>query len=258
MTSEDTGWVHTADLADGAVTESKLSQSAVGGLFTKYYAGDIPANADLNTLTYCQPGIFVCSASADASSLTNCPAKQAFRMEVYNVTGAQTQISATAIWVYLIRKITDYAGREWVQSARTEGASPTWTYSNWVMTHGGSTDGEIPLASVLTAATGFTILEGRAYKTGKLMTLWTVIKKDSGTFGTTQERVATIANAYRALWTMNSSCTLAISQWAAQKTGYLYMGTSSTTGDFLVADNFQASEHPMNIAKIRLTYPLAN
>jgi hypothetical protein len=253
MAGDETGWVNTADLADGSVTEGKMATSAIKNIYTTGYSAATGANADLNTLALCQPGTYRCPRSADAASLSNCPTKQAFRMEVYNVTEARTQIPDTANWVYLIRKITDYAGREWIQSVKAE---DTWTYSAWVMTTAGSTDGEIAISNVLTAESGFTVLEGRAYRTGKLLTLWVCIKKNSGYFGAS-ERVATISRAYRALWTMNGSCTLTNSQWAAQKTGYLYMGASSTEGSFLVSDTYQASEHPTNIAKIQLTYPLA-
>jgi hypothetical protein len=126
------GSVTPAKVASNAITANKLAPDTANSLFTKYYASDIPANADLNTITYCQPGVFVCSTTAGVATLTNCPTWQAFRMEVYNMTRANTQILPTTNWWYLVRKILDLEGHEWVQQVASNGSTPpVWTYGPW-------------------------------------------------------------------------------------------------------------------------------
>lgn len=99
--------------------------------FTTTPATSIPANADLNTLEYMQPGIYACRTNASVATLTNCPVTSAFRMEVYN-NGTDAIISDTQTWEYMIRKITDITGKIYIQNANSNGANPpVWSYGAW-------------------------------------------------------------------------------------------------------------------------------
>ena len=104
--------------------------------FTARVSKDIPANADLNTLEYCQPGVYTCAAYATASTLINSPTDTSFRMEVFNGSGGVINITSSTAWANLIRKITDIEGRQYIQVIRSSGdATPVWTYRAWAPTY---------------------------------------------------------------------------------------------------------------------------
>ena len=104
--------------------------------FSANVAVGIPDNADLNTLQYCQPGVYVCALYERALTLVNSPTDTAFRMEVFNGNAGATHITTSTAWANLIRKITDIEGREYIQVIRSSGdATPVWTYRAWTPTY---------------------------------------------------------------------------------------------------------------------------
>lgn len=95
------------------------------------YDTTIPANANLNTNTYCQPGDYFANPDSVASTIANSPTSRTFRMKVINHHGAATTITPTAgVWLYVIREIITLDGIVYRQYAHT-GGTTTWTFDPW-------------------------------------------------------------------------------------------------------------------------------
>ncbi len=88
----------------------------------------IENNSNLGDEKFLIPGNYLCSSNNGAATLINCPSKIAFKMCVYNCLDVVTD-AYTAMWMYLIREITNIDGNSWVQFIRKEGGS--WNISNW-------------------------------------------------------------------------------------------------------------------------------
>ena len=107
-----------ADINHGTIKGTKtnipVDEAAIQKLTkinTAAGAIEISASADLNTLTYAQPGNYLCGSHSTASGLTNCPSTLAFRMTVDNmITPTETMTSGTSTWQNLLRTITNTAG----------------------------------------------------------------------------------------------------------------------------------------------------
>lgn len=89
---------------------------------------EIPANTNLNTVSYCNVGRYYCPYDVKVATLSNCPTLNAFVMEVYSPISKDSSISPTGN-VYRVRKILDYLGNEYIQSINIYNNTPT--YSTW-------------------------------------------------------------------------------------------------------------------------------
>ena len=108
----------------------------------------IPANADLNTVTYLKVGNYYCSANATAKTLKNCPlttygsdgvgtSGSAFMMQVYSPLAQTFDDETTGTWRYRIRKITHYnTAIEYTQYCYVGGTAgaANWVYGAWYVT----------------------------------------------------------------------------------------------------------------------------
>lgn len=112
------------------------------------YGTEIPAKADLNTVTYLKVGNYYCGSNATVKTFKNCPLTtynssgvgtdgSAFMMQVYSPLSPTLDNETTGTWVYRIRKIIHYStGIEYTQYCYvggTAGAS-NWTYGDWYVT----------------------------------------------------------------------------------------------------------------------------
>ena len=89
---------------------------------------EIPANTNLNTVSYCNVGRYYCPMNVTVATLSNCPTLNAFVMEVYSPLSKDSSISPTGN-VYRVRKILDYKGNEYIQYIDIYNNTPT--YSAW-------------------------------------------------------------------------------------------------------------------------------
>ena len=94
------------------------------------YGTSIPANADLNTITYMKVGNYYCSKNADAATLINSPTTSAFMMTVSSPLST-TIDNESKTWVYRLRKLQDYRGPEYVQYCYANGTAGNWIYGDW-------------------------------------------------------------------------------------------------------------------------------
>lgn len=91
----------------------------------------IPANADLKTATYLRVGKYVCSGSATAATLVNCPVSEAFNMEVSSPLTDVIDNETTAQWVYRVRRITDLYGNVWNQYIHVGSTPGVYSWGTW-------------------------------------------------------------------------------------------------------------------------------
>lgn len=112
---------------------------AVAGLDSSAYLSDsyfyklrgytkIPANSDLNS--YTNVGSYVCDSNADASSLSNCPITNGFKMIVEQTTSSS----------YIVQTIISRPGSQWKRYTSNGGT----TWNSWSAY--GSTDDYLPLS----------------------------------------------------------------------------------------------------------------
>lgn len=109
-------------VTNGTITNGASSFNAFG-------ATAIPSGADLNTVTYTKPGIFIAPDDSRAQSLSNCPAQAAFRMEVLAPMTADLEAIDNS-YRYRVRRIVDWHGREWIQQVNS-GSSSTPDFFEW-------------------------------------------------------------------------------------------------------------------------------
>lgn len=113
--------------ADEIASLDKLDKTAVRLVPTKA----IDANSDLNTVDFVKVGNYFISTNVGARTLTNCPAQEAFRMEVYSASQDAYDNETTGTWVYRWRKIVDISGNIWYQNCSTSAVNQ-WTYGPWL------------------------------------------------------------------------------------------------------------------------------
>lgn len=242
----------------GLVTIASDTTAITDNMIAAVMAGSAPVpvmiqnGVNLNSFSFASPGVYYCRTTATAQTLTNCPTRIAFRMEVtsFGRNGDQN-VSYDSLWQYLYRRIIDIFGNEWVQVVSSGGTAGSWTFSKWAMTSGGTADGEYSGSAVITAKSGYEITEANAYRQGKLVVLSLIIYKTSGNFGG-QASVATIAAGFCPRYTINTFCVLSTSEWSAHKgVGYAYL---TAAGDVMLADS---SNLGCSYAKIQITVPTA-
>lgn len=109
----------------------RTHQSLVGG-----YGTAIPANADLNTVTYSKVGRYFCAQNATAATLANSPTTAAFMMEVFAPVSDTIDDESTGSYVYRIRRITAIGGTgsEYIQYV--SGGNGNFTYRAWKIISG--------------------------------------------------------------------------------------------------------------------------
>ena len=118
---------NTAAVSNMQPKVTKLDDVAIRAVANK----EIPNNADLNTVQYLAVGNYVCTTTAGAQTLANCPVDVAFRMEVYNSTGTGYGDETTGTWRYRLRKLVSYDGDVYYQRANSNSTAGQWIYQDW-------------------------------------------------------------------------------------------------------------------------------
>lgn len=85
---------------------------------------DIPENSNLDN--YKTIGNFACMNNTNAESLTNCPVKEAFRLDVYNCIGTETTTIDGSSWEYFIQELTTINGEKWIRALFSDSSGNTW------------------------------------------------------------------------------------------------------------------------------------
>ena len=91
----------------------------------------IGANQNLNTINFIKVGKYYCSTDVTVKTLTNCPATEAFMMEVFSPLSTTYDNETTSQWVYRLRKITTYTGHMYIQMVNSGSTAGTFTYGTW-------------------------------------------------------------------------------------------------------------------------------
>lgn len=126
--------VGTSDIADGAVTTTKLASGAVTSEeynFTTEGATLVPANANLNSATYMNTGVYYCPSSIDGATITNNPSKAAFQMWVINLLANRRNNYSNANWNYFLRIMAHGTNENMYRQHVTRKSDGTWTYGTW-------------------------------------------------------------------------------------------------------------------------------
>lgn len=208
----------------------------------------IKKDTDLNTLDYCQPGVYNCTYDLTAQSLTHCPTYTAFRMEVYNMTSSAKNVVQADPWVNLLRKIIDNDGKEWIQTVRSS-SNATWSYGAWRDVAPSATEITVSDFITLNPSSIYAIPEGSIYRCGALVTLDIVVTKTSGG-GFYYDEIGTIKAPYRPLKDLSTFCSIGDLVTSQGETDYCYLGINGSV--FIGASGSSAEK-----ANISLTYPVA-
>lgn len=138
--SKDRIKIHNSYGGDTSIGNSELTignkdvlrthQSLVGGWGTA-----IPANADLNTDTYCEVGRFYTGSDSTAATHTNCPTRYAYMMNVFAPISSNYENTS-----YIVREIRTRYGDRYFQYVT---GSTTKTYSKWVMQLSSASDNKV-------------------------------------------------------------------------------------------------------------------
>jgi hypothetical protein len=100
----------------------------------------IPAEADLNTITYLKVGNYYCSSNATTKTLLNCPTVTtasdgtksgvAFMLTVASPL-SQTVDDESGTWRYRLRTLQAYNGPTYMQYCYSNGTAGNWIYGSW-------------------------------------------------------------------------------------------------------------------------------
>lgn len=89
------------------------------------------STVNINSSEYFKVGNYYCAQNAQAKYISNLPeAGVAFMMQVISPL-SQTIDNETGTWVYRIRKLTHYQGREYIQYCYTNGTGGNWIIGAW-------------------------------------------------------------------------------------------------------------------------------
>ena len=91
----------------------------------------ITANQNLNTVNFIMVGKYYCGTNAIVQTLTNCPTKEAFMMEVFSPLSTTYDNETTSQWVYRLRRITTNTGHVYIQKVNSESTAGTFNYGTW-------------------------------------------------------------------------------------------------------------------------------
>ena len=111
-----------------SILDNKANKDQV---FLGYGHTEIPANADLNN--YLNGGTYCCSSSANANTISNCPAGEAaFTMFVYNaVGGGYATPPSTATYSYIRQIIIPFDSTKIYMRMISYNGETTPTYHDW-------------------------------------------------------------------------------------------------------------------------------
>lgn len=134
--SKDRIKIHNSSGGDTSIGNSELTignkdvlhthQSLVGGWGTT-----IPANADLNTVTYLKVGRYFCGVSATAASLLHCPVNDAFCMTVEAPINENIDNESTTTWQYRVRTLYRYNGEIYRQLCDSGSTAGVFKFGEW-------------------------------------------------------------------------------------------------------------------------------
>lgn len=104
----------------------------------RYYRSLVPvgkrveASKNLNTVEFLEVGKYYNNLNTEVATMTNCPTKSAFMMEVFSPLSQTIDNETTATYVYRIRKIMDYKGNSYTQNVESGSTAGVFTYGSWV------------------------------------------------------------------------------------------------------------------------------
>lgn len=126
--------VGSSAIADGAVTSDKIGNKTIYSnkiRFSTNGATHVSENSNLNTPTFCQPGVYYCPSTTDAQTMTNLPVKNAFQMTVVNLLNTKTEVSTADAWTYLLRVFYGLGNSTYIQYVSVNGYGE-WEYGPWL------------------------------------------------------------------------------------------------------------------------------
>lgn len=91
--------------------DNKPTAAEIGAVTADNNRVDIPEGDDLNADAYLKVGAWRATSVTHATSLTNCPVKIAFTLDIVSGTGFHTEVKSNS--GYIIQKITTNDGAEW-------------------------------------------------------------------------------------------------------------------------------------------------
>lgn len=97
-------------------------------LITNTGRQDIYANGNLNVYTYCCR--LKCMENATAATLSNCPTREAFTMDVVSGMGVHTELVEGQPYESLLQKIVTITGNEYFRSVYTNGSGRI-SFGDW-------------------------------------------------------------------------------------------------------------------------------
>lgn len=92
--------------------------------------GYIGENANLNSTSYINPGVYYCSVAATGATQTNNPSGTAYQMRVINLFRSDYTTSEMTAWTYLMRIMLALNGI-WYQTLNNGSSGTSWSYSSW-------------------------------------------------------------------------------------------------------------------------------
>lgn len=104
----------------------------------RYYRSLVPvgkrieANKNLNTVEFLEVGKYYNGRNVEVATMTNCPTKSAFMMEVFSPLSQTIDNETTETYVYRVRKIMDYKGNAYTQNVESHSTAGVFTYGSWV------------------------------------------------------------------------------------------------------------------------------
>jgi len=116
----------------------------------------IEANSDLNTITAI--GCYKCASSNHVNSLSNCPATEAFIMDVISANGASVGITGT--YSYVLQTLITFTGKMYVRSVYTLGNVNEVTYTDWAKIYTSSNKPSLADFGVQANATELNYVDG--------------------------------------------------------------------------------------------------
>lgn len=115
--------------------DNKPTAPEIGAIPADNNRTDIPEGSNLSSEDYLKVGAWRATSVARATSLTNCPVRVAFTMDVVAGTGFHTAVASNS--GYIIQKITTNEGEQWFR--RIYAGSNGRVFDNWkVVLHSGN------------------------------------------------------------------------------------------------------------------------
>ena len=122
---------HNSHLTPSGLTVDSHDLLRLSPHFAQMFATAIPANADLNSVTYCAVGQYYCPYDATAASLSNCPTSYGFYMIVEAPLSTSYDNESSGTYVYRMRRIIRFDGVQYFQRVNSGATAGTFTYGEW-------------------------------------------------------------------------------------------------------------------------------